>query len=55
VINTEKLDSHSKVEYKDLPGVSHPVPTIRCEVGVVTRRAMDIASKAGLEFATDPT
>ena len=55
VINTEKLDSHSKVEYKDLPGVSHPVPTIRCEVGVVTRRAMDTASKAGLEFATDPT
>ena len=55
VINTEKLDSHSKVEYKDLPGVSHPVPTIYCEVGVVTRRAMDTASKAGLEFATDPT
>ena len=55
VINTEKLDSYSQVKYKDLPGVAHPVPTIYCEAGVVTRRAMDTASNAGLEFATDPT
>ncbi len=55
VINTEKLDHHDKVLYKDLPGVNHPVPTIRCDVGVVTRRAIDAASNAGLEFATDPT
>jgi len=55
VINTEKLDMHGPVKYKDLPGVEHPVPTIYCEAGVVTRRAMDTASSAGLEFATDPT
>ena len=55
VINTEKLDMHGPVKYKNLPGVEHPVPTIYCEAGVVTRRAMDTASSAGLEFATDPT
>ncbi|MDC0423169.1 FAD/FMN-binding oxidoreductase [Methylophilaceae bacterium] len=55
VINTEKLDRISGVEFKNLPGLSESVPTIRCEVGVVTRRAMEIASDAGLEFATDPT
>ena len=55
VINTEKLDKISGVEFKNLPGLSESVPTIRCEVGVVTRRAMDVASDAALEFATDPT
>ena len=55
VINTEKLDAIGVVEYKNLPGVVGAVPTIYCEAGVVTRRAMDLASDAGLEFATDPT
>ena len=55
VINTEKLDSVSKVEIKNLPGISQTVPTIHCGAGLVTRRAMEIASNAGLEFATDPT
>jgi len=55
VINTEKLDEISGVEYKVLPGLSKTVPTVRCGTGVVTRRAMDVASDAGLEFATDPT
>ena len=55
VINTEKLDEISGIEYKALPGLNESVPTIRCGTGVVTRRAMDIASDAGLEFATDPT
>ena len=55
VINTEKLDHVSKVEYKNIPGVVETVPTINCGAGVVTKRAMDIAFEAGLEFATDPT
>jgi len=55
VINTEKLDSIGVVEYKNLPGVVGAVPTVYCEAGVVTRRAMELASNSGLEFATDPT
>ena len=55
VINTEKLDEIGSIELKVLPGLSEPVPIIRCEVGVVTRKAMNLASDAGLEFATDPT
>jgi len=55
VINTEKLDYISQIEYKNLPGVDKEVPTIHCEAGVVTKSAMDLASNNGLEFATDPT
>ena len=55
VINTEKLDSVSQVEYRNLPGITQTVPTIHCGAGLVTRRAMEVASNAGLEFATDPT
>ena len=55
VINTEKLDDIGEIEYKNLPGVDKAIPTIHCGAGVVTRRAMDLASDAGLEFATDPT
>jgi FAD/FMN-containing dehydrogenase/Fe-S oxidoreductase len=55
VINTEKLDQHTGVQMRTLPGVSHQVPTIECGAGVVTRRAMEAASEAGLEFACDPT
>ncbi|MDG1096322.1 MAG: DUF3683 domain-containing protein [Methylophilaceae bacterium] len=55
VINTEKLDQHTGVQMRTLPGLSHQVPTIECGAGVVTRRAMEAASEAGLEFACDPT
>jgi len=55
VINTEKLDQHTGVQMRTLPGVSQQVPTIECGAGVVTRRAMEAASEAGLEFACDPT
>jgi FAD/FMN-containing dehydrogenase/Fe-S oxidoreductase len=55
VINTEKLDQHTGVQMRTLPGVTRQVPTIECGAGVVTRRAMEAASDAGLEFACDPT
>ncbi len=55
VINTEKLDRHTGVQMRTLPGVSRQVATIECGAGVVTRRAMEAASDAGLEFACDPT
>jgi FAD/FMN-containing dehydrogenase/Fe-S oxidoreductase len=55
VINTEKLDTISRVEMRTLPGVAQQVPTLHCGAGVVTRRAMEVASEAGLEFACDPT
>ena len=55
VVNTEKLDTLGRVEMATLPGVGRQVATIRCGAGVVTRRAMEAASDAGLEFACDPT
>jgi len=55
VVNTEKLDTLGRVEMVTLPGVGRQVATIRCGAGVVTRRAMEAASEAGLEFACDPT
>ncbi|NCW36206.1 MAG: DUF3683 domain-containing protein, partial [Methylophilaceae bacterium] len=55
VINTEKLDDISNVEYQNLPGVSERVPVVKCGAGVVTRRAMEVATNNGLEFACDPT
>ena len=55
VINTEKLDKHTGVQMRTLPGVARQVATIECGAGVVTRRAMEAASEAGLEFACDPT
>ncbi len=55
VINTEKLDTYSAIEMRTLPGVSRQVPTIRCGAGVVTKRVMEAATEAGLEFAVDPT
>ncbi len=55
VINTEKLDTIGRVEPRALPGVPSRVPTIRCGAGVVTRRVMEAATDAGLEFAVDPT
>jgi FAD/FMN-containing dehydrogenase/Fe-S oxidoreductase len=55
VINTEKLDHLGKIEYVELPGVARPVPSIWAGAGVVTKRVMDSAEKAGLVFAVDPT
>ncbi len=55
VINTEKLDALGVVEYLDLPGATGKVATIRCEAGVVTKRAMEAAEAAGLVWACDPT
>lgn len=55
VINTEKLDTLGRVEMRTLPGVSRQVATIHCGAGVVTKRVMEAATEAGLEFAVDPT
>jgi FAD/FMN-containing dehydrogenase/Fe-S oxidoreductase len=59
VINTEKLDALGAVERIALPGVDNAVATsvatIRCEAGVVTKRAMEAAEAAGLVWACDPT
>ncbi len=55
VINTEKLDRLTGVEWIDLPGVTGKVPTVQCEAGVVTRRVAELAEANGLVFAVDPT
>ena len=55
VINTEKLDTIGRIEMRTLPGVGRQVPTIHCGAGVVTKRVMEAANDAGLEFAVDPT
>ncbi len=55
VINTEKLDALGEVVLREIPGVDKPVPTVHCEVGVVTRRVSERAEAAGYVFAVDPT
>ena len=55
VINTEKLEFLDPVEMRELPGVDHPVPTVRCGAGVVTRRVAEAAEISGHVFAVDPT
>ncbi len=55
IINTEKLDSVGEVEWRALPGVAEPVPTIRAGAGTVTLRVTEAAEAAGLSFAVDPT
>lgn len=55
VLNTEKLEGLSGVEHTVLPGHSEPVPTIRAEAGVVTKRVSEAAEAAGWIFAVDPT
>ncbi|MDH5544716.1 MAG: FAD/FMN-binding oxidoreductase [Gammaproteobacteria bacterium] len=55
VINTEKLEALSGVEFRQIEGVEHPVATIRAECGVVTRRVADAAEEVGQIFAVDPT
>ena len=55
VINTEKLEAMSEVEWVTLPGVAQPVATVYSEAGVVTQRVADAAERAGHVFAVDPT
>jgi Protein of unknown function (DUF3683)/FAD binding domain len=55
VINTEKLERMSEVEFIKMAGVDHPVPTVWTEAGVVTQRVADVAERAGHVFAVDPT
>ena len=55
VINTEKLEAMSEVEWVQLPGLAAPVPTIHAQAGVVTQRVADAAERAGHVFAVDPT
>ena len=55
VINTEKLERLDEVELRTLPGVADPVPTVRAEAGVVTKRVSELAARHGQVFAVDPT
>ncbi len=55
VINTEKLEAMSEVEWLTLPGLDKPVATVFSEAGVVTQRVADAAERAGHVFAVDPT
>lgn len=55
VINTEKLESMTEVEWVEVPGHAHPLPTVWTEAGVVTQRVADAAERAGFVFAVDPT
>jgi hypothetical protein len=52
VINTEKLEALSEVEWLRIPGVDREVATIRTEAGVVTQRVADAAERE--LFAVDP-
>ncbi len=55
VINTEKLEAMSEVEWRKLPGVEQEVATVWTEAGVVTQRVAEAAERAGHVFAVDPT
>ncbi|MEI6760029.1 MAG: FAD/FMN-binding oxidoreductase [Betaproteobacteria bacterium] len=55
VINTEKLEAMSEVEFLPMPGLAQPVATVWTEAGVVTQRVADAAERAGHVFAVDPT
>ncbi len=55
VINTEKLEAMTEVEFVAVPGHADPLPTIWTEAGVVTQRVADAAERAGHVFAVDPT
>ena len=55
VINTEKLEQMTEVEFVQLPGVAKPVATIWTGAGVVTQRVADAAERGGHVFAVDPT
>ena len=43
VINTEKLEAMSEVQWLTIPGVAEPVATVWSEAGVVTQRVADAA------------
>ncbi|MGD8802856.1 MAG: DUF3683 domain-containing protein [Gammaproteobacteria bacterium] len=55
VINTEKLDQLGNIIPANINGVDHPVPTVHCGAGVVTRRVSELAEEHDLVFAVDPT
>ncbi|MBK1736030.1 FAD-linked oxidase [Halorhodospira abdelmalekii] len=55
VLNTEKLDQISEVEWVELPEVDEPVATVQVGAGAVTRRVGERAEAADLVFAVDPT
>lgn len=55
VINTEKLEAMTEVEWIQVPGHEKPLPTVWTEAGVVTQRVADAAERAGHVFAVDPT
>ncbi|PKO65431.1 MAG: FAD-linked oxidase [Betaproteobacteria bacterium HGW-Betaproteobacteria-16] len=55
VINTEKLETMTEVEWVAVPGHDKPLPTVWTEAGVVTQRVADAAERAGHVFAVDPT
>ncbi|MEY4978560.1 MAG: hypothetical protein RLZZ352_830 [Pseudomonadota bacterium] len=55
VINTEKLEAMTEVEFVIVPGHAKPLPTVWTEAGVVTQRVADAAERAGHVFAVDPT
>ncbi|MDZ4291255.1 MAG: DUF3683 domain-containing protein, partial [Hydrogenophaga sp.] len=55
VINTEKLEAMTEVEFVAVPGHAEQLPTIWTEAGVVTQRVADAAERAGHVFAVDPT
>jgi hypothetical protein len=55
VINTEKLEGMTEVEWRRLPGLDREVATVWSEAGVVTQRVADAAERAGHVFAVDPT
>ncbi|MCU0761665.1 MAG: DUF3683 domain-containing protein, partial [Hydrogenophaga sp.] len=55
VINTEKLEAMTEVEWVKVPGHDKPLPTVWTEAGVVTQRVADAAERAGHVFAVDPT
>ena len=55
VINTEKLEAMTEVEWVKVPGHEQPLPTVWTEAGVVTQRVADAAERAGHVFAVDPT
>ena len=55
VINTEKLEAMTEVQFVAVSGHAEPLPTIWTEAGVVTQRVADAAERAGHVFAVDPT
>jgi FAD/FMN-containing dehydrogenase/Fe-S oxidoreductase len=55
VINTEKLEAMTEVEFVAIPGHAEPRATVWTEAGVVTQRVSDAADRAGYVFAVDPT